>query len=169
MGMSAWAAEMARYNQWQNEVMYGLMDGLSAEERNAECGLFFDTMQHTLDHILMVDLRLLELVQSGQSPGVPFEPRKIICENYEDLRVRRREADRELLALAGDHNDRWFEDLLNLTSPLTGELRELPRYFYLVQLFNHGTHHRAQVSSELHRRGIDYGSTDLPMNPYSLY
>ncbi|YAF94156.1 MAG: DinB family protein [Nodularia sp. CChRGM 3473] len=34
-------------------------------------------------------------------------------------------------------------------------------------MFNHQTHHRSQITSELHKMGIDYGCTDLPYNPYN--
>jgi len=44
-----------------------------------------------------------------------------------------------------------------------------PRQFPLMQMFNHGTHHRSQVTSALHTMGIDYGSNDLPYNPLSQY
>jgi len=40
------------------------------------------------------------------------------------------------------------------------------RGFMMVQLFNHQTHHRSQVTCELHKLGLEYGCTDMPYNPY---
>ena len=50
-----------------------------------------------------------------------------------------------------------------------GRERTVPRQFYMMQMFNHGTHHRSQVTAALHRMGIAYGNTDLPYNPLSQY
>ncbi len=44
-----------------------------------------------------------------------------------------------------------------------------PRALYLMQMFNHQTHHRAQVTAALHRVGVDYGSTDLWFRPGSPF
>lgn len=169
MGMAAWAAEMARYNQWQNEALFGLTDDLSDAERKQDRGMFFGSLHRTLNHILMVDERLLGLVESGLPPSQPFDPNEQIHADYGDLRTARHELDIRIVTLADGHADAWFDDVFVFTSPLTRQPRELPRHFYLVQLFNHATHHRSQITAAMHQMGIDYGSTDLPMNPISLY
>ena len=61
----------------------------------------------------------------------------------------------------------WFAEIISFTRPAANSRTSLPRQFLLMQMFNHGTHHRSQVTSELHRMGIDYGNTDLPYNPHS--
>ncbi|MGD1883431.1 MAG: DinB family protein [Paracoccaceae bacterium] len=35
----------------------------------------------------------------------------------------------------------------------------------IVQLFNHQTHHRSQVTFALHALGVNYGPTDIPWRP----
>ncbi|MEL7526835.1 MAG: DinB family protein [Pseudomonadota bacterium] len=39
----------------------------------------------------------------------------------------------------------------------------------MVQLFNHQTHHRSQVTSALHSMGIEFGTTDIPWRPGAGY
>jgi uncharacterized damage-inducible protein DinB len=64
-----------------------------------------------------------------------------------------------LAGLADEHDSAWLLEKANPGFRFT-------RASQLVQLFNHQTHHRSQATSELHKLGIDYGSTDLPYNPY---
>jgi uncharacterized damage-inducible protein DinB len=42
--------------------------------------------------------------------------------------------------------------------------RTVPRGFWVVQLFNHQTHHRGQITTVLTQLGHDIGSTDLHMS-----
>ena len=51
----AYVQRMARYNRWQNENLYGVADGLPAEERQRERGAWFGSIQKTLGHILWGD------------------------------------------------------------------------------------------------------------------
>jgi len=61
-----------------------------------------------------------------------------------------------------DHS--WQDEIRELPFP-NGVTRKLPRQLFLVQLFNHQTHHRSQITSELHKMGLDYGNTDVPYTP----
>jgi uncharacterized damage-inducible protein DinB len=63
----------------------------------------------------------------------------------------------------------WLDETVRYHHPRLGRERVHPRQFPLMQLFNHGTHHRSQVTAALHAMGIDYGNTDLPYNPLSQY
>jgi uncharacterized damage-inducible protein DinB len=40
-----------------------------------------------------------------------------------------------------------------------------PRSLCVMQMFNHQTHHRGQVTTLLKQAGIDPGATDLPWAP----
>jgi len=51
----AYIQRMARYNRWQNESLYGVADGLSAQERERERGAFFGSIHKTLSHLLWAD------------------------------------------------------------------------------------------------------------------
>jgi uncharacterized damage-inducible protein DinB len=169
MAMQAWAREMARYNRWQNVTLYALTDQISDSERKRDRGMFFESIHHTLDHILMVDTRLAGMVETGSPAVEPFKPRKLVHAEYAALAAARRSMDEHLIDMADGHDDAWFEKSCEFASPLTGQPRQLPRHFYLVQLFNHATHHRSQVTAVLQTLGLDYGSTDLPMHPDTIY
>lgn len=63
---------------------------------------------------------------------------------------------------SSDHG--WQDDIRELMG-LDGVTRKLPRQLFLMQLFNHQTHHRSQITSELYKMGLDYGITDVPLTP----
>ncbi len=169
MTTKAWALEMALYSKWQNDGLFGLCDGLPDDERKRDRGMFFGSIHHTLDHMLMVDGRLMGYVLAGQPPNTPFEPRKIVSQDYADLKRERTAFDNGLLPLIEGRPDDWLDETITLEKSHLGRPRTVPRQLYMAQIFNHGTHHRAQITSELHKMGIAYGNTDLPFNPHSQY
>lgn len=168
MDGKAWGVEMARYNSWQNGVLYGIVDGLTEAEREGHRGLFFGSIRHTLDHILMVDDLLFRLADSGVAPS-SFEPEKLTQPSYEALSRARKTFDTRVEARFDQVDAGWFAETVTFTRPAANNHTSLPRQFLLMQMFNHGTHHRSQVTSELNRMGIDYGNTDMPYNPYSTF
>ncbi len=169
MSSKEWALEMALYNKWQNETLYGLCDALSDDERKRDRGVFFSSVHNTLDHILMVDIRLREHVVHGRPPKTPFEPDKTVHADYRDLKRERQAFDDDFLTLLKSRPDSWLDETISIESARLQRARILPRRFFCMQMFNHATHHRAQATSELHKLGVGYGSTDLPDNPYSQY
>jgi uncharacterized damage-inducible protein DinB len=168
MDAKAWGVEMARYNSWQNGTMFDLVNGLTEAEREGHRGLFFGSIRHTLDHIIMVDELLFRLADTGVSP-TSFEPEKLIYPTYEALARSRSTFDTRLEARFDQVTSAWFDEAVSFTRPAVNHRTSLPRQFLMMQMFNHGTHHRSQVSAELHRMGIDYGNTDLPFNPHSTF
>ena len=169
MNGKAWAREMALYNKWQNETLFGHCAALSDKALRQDRGLFFGSILHTLDHILMVDVRLLDFVVSAAPPSAPFEPRKRVYDDFEALSRARAAFDADLLSTIDGWDEAWFDDSISFHIEALGRTRTVPRPFYAMQMFNHATHHRSQVTSELHRLGIDYGNTDMPFNPLSQY
>jgi uncharacterized damage-inducible protein DinB len=50
-------------------------------------------------------------------------------------------------------------------SKVDGRRREMPRTVAVLQLFNHGTHHRGQLTTLIKQAGRDPGVTDIPWLP----
>jgi uncharacterized damage-inducible protein DinB len=151
---------MALYNRWQNEQLYALCDTLSDPERKRDRGMFFGSIHKTLDHILYIERAILGMVITGQRPKLDMA--ELLYEDYDALKAERQRMDAELEALAHRYPIDWLQEKASL------EFRFV-RGFMLVQLFNHQTHHRSQVTSELHKLGLDYGCTDMPHNPYLVH
>jgi len=161
------ACEMARYNQWQNAKLLGVCDTLSLADLEEDRGLFFGSILATLDHILTVDQALIAMATTGVIP--PFDPDQRITETYDAFKQARTAQDAKIMHLCENAGPSWFEDDLPRESAELGRTRHFPRWFYVAQMFNHQTHHRSQITSELHRMGVDYGNTDMPYNPLTPY
>jgi tRNA-Thr(GGU) m(6)t(6)A37 methyltransferase TsaA len=164
---AVFARDMALYNRWQNRVLYDLCEKLGDEARRLDRGMFFGSIHATLNHMLVVERVLLGIVRDGT--WAPLDHRAVPYADFAELRAERARFDDGLLALAGEHEDAWFGATLTFFSQRLGRERSLPRALVLAQLFNHATHHRSQVTSELHKLGVDYGVTDMPFNPELPY
>jgi hypothetical protein len=65
-----YVAEMARYNEWQNDVVYGLCDRLPDAERTRDRGMYFASLHRTLNHIARhIDEYLLDTLITGTAPS----------------------------------------------------------------------------------------------------
>ncbi|MDO8839121.1 MAG: DinB family protein [Parvibaculum sp.] len=157
------AVELARYNQWQNEKLYALVAGLAPDEIARNRGMFFGDILATLDHMLMVETHLLAYIDAGTLPA-SFDPDRRIETEFENLRAARIGMDARLRMKCEEAEPQWFDEVIVMPSG-----RALPRSFWWAQLFNHATHHRSQVTSELTHMGLDYGSTDMPYNPLTQF
>ena len=168
MSTLAWAIEMALYNKWQNETLYGLCDAMDDDARKQDRGMFFGSIHRTLDHILMVDRVLWDFTVSGKPPR-DWDPNAKVTDDYATLRRGRMAFDAMLLDALRARPADWLDEMVAYHHPRLGRERRHPRQFTLMQMFNHETHHRSQVTSALHRMGIAYGNTDMPYNPLSQY
>lgn len=161
-GYAPIAVELSRYNRWQNEKLYGIVAQLPPGEASRDRGMFFGDIVATLDHILMVDGHLFGYIQGVMPP--PFDPKRRIETEFENLRAARIGLDARLRLACESAVPSWFDETIVVPSG-----HRFPRSFWWAQLFNHATHHRSQVTSELSHMGIDYGSTDLPRNPLTQF
>jgi uncharacterized damage-inducible protein DinB len=115
----------------------------------------------------MVDGWIMDRLETGGM--APFTPGVPICETWADLKRARATLDARIAALGTETDEDWFAEVIEVFSAKLGRLRRLPRGLYVMQMFNHQTHHRSQVTGALWAMGIDYGVTDIPFHPQSPY
>lgn len=156
---------MARYNRWMNQKVYAAAALLGDEDKKRDRGAFFKSIHGTLNHLLIGDR-----VWLGRFEGVVPEPgcmgpggiRSLDQELYADFEELRRER-----AVTDDALHAWATaataDTLagTLRYARRGATREHPMWWAVTHLFNHGTHHRGQVTTLLMQAGQDPGATDL--------
>ncbi|GAB4243599.1 MAG: hypothetical protein Kow00121_68790 [Elainellaceae cyanobacterium] len=126
--------------------------------------MFFDSIFQTLSHVIHVDETIDAFIHTQVIPK--FDPNFIPYPEYEQLKSKRFEFDAKLVQESQNCSQDWLDQVFEFWSENLNRTRRVPRAFYYVQMFNHQTHHRSQITSELHKMGIDYGNTDLPYNPY---
>ncbi|MDV4169647.1 DinB family protein [Rhodovulum sp. FJ3] len=155
--------EMATYARWQNDNIYRCCEEIGPEERKRDRGMFFGSIHNTLDHICVVNRSILTLLNGTLPERNP--PGHAVWSDWEELKSVRLEQD-DLLSKGGQEWTKdWLAEKTTNRDPHGDDLPAIPRWVMVVQLFNHQTHHRSQVTSALHSMGIDYGATDIPWRP----
>lgn len=169
MSLTAQFRLMAQYNDWMNHKLYEAAAKLSPEERTADRGAFFGSLQATLQHIVNADTiwlrrfgahpRFAEMLAAVMEQPQPTDLRGEAME-FDALRVRRAWMDRQIMhfacALTGADLDLVMHYKSMAGVPGSRRLDGL-----LMHFFNHQTHHRGQATTLLSQQGIDVGVTDL--------
>ncbi|MDX2272397.1 MAG: DinB family protein [Cyanobacteriota bacterium] len=153
---------LASYNQWMNDKLYRICQGIPQEERQQERGAFFKSIDGTLNHLLVGDKIWL-----GRFINQPFRAplNQTLYADFADLWQERQRVDQQLLDWASGLSQEWLAQPFSWTSGSDGETRIRPTWLLVAHLFNHQTHHRGQLTTLLSQMGRDPGVTDLPWMP----
>lgn len=161
---------MAAYTAWQNQSLYAAAAGLSDEERTRDRGAFFGSIHATLNHVLWGDQVWLHRLAGTEAPPAKDIPGSVgQFPAWEALRAARAAMDRRIQEWAGRLDAADLEGEMGWFSGALGAHVVRPRSALVVQLFNHGTHHRGQVHAMLTAAGVHPGDTDVPFMPASHY
>lgn len=155
--------EMASYSRWQNDSVFKCCDDIGSEERTRDRGMFFGSIHNTLDHICVVNRSILTFLNGTLPERNP--PGGVVWPDWEQLKCVRTEQDDLLAKGAREWTEDWLSSGTAMIDQPSNGVPSIPRWVMLVQLFNHQTHHRSQVTVALHSLGLDYGSTDIPWRP----
>lgn len=150
---------LARYHLWATHEIYRHVDALSEADYRRDAGLFFKSVHGTLSHLLVAEHTLwFRRFAEGVSPAAK------LSDELEPDRGRLRE---RLLSdgarwqpLIASWDAARFEGTLEYTST-QGVAMSLPFAATLAHVFNHGTHHRGQISAALTAMGCDCPELDL--------
>lgn len=152
---------MAHYNRWMNDRVYQICDGIPDEVRKEDRGAFFKSMHGTLNHLLLTDRTWLSRF------GVkPFRARSLDEELYADFSVlcrERRHTDEDIERWAAALTQEKLAERSSFEFG-TGENKKVvtyPFWHVVLQLFNHQTHHRGQLTTLMMQAGYDPGVTDI--------
>lgn len=154
---------LARYNRWMNERLYAAASTLSDDERKRDRGAFFGSIHRTLAHLVWADRVWLGRFVAQPHPvaayGADEHP------DFADLARVREHADQAILDWAGKLDPAWLASAMEYRAASDGKARRIPAWIAVLHLFNHGTHHRGQVTTLLKQAGVDPGVTDLAALP----
>jgi uncharacterized damage-inducible protein DinB len=140
-------AALARYNVWATRRLLDAIAPLSDDDYRRDVGLFFKSIHGTLNHLLVGEHMLwYRRFAEGVSPKLALN------EEIEPVRERLAQALRggagNWLPLIESWPAEKFESNLSYTT-MRGIPANLPFAATLTHVFNHGTHHRGQITAAL--------------------
>lgn len=150
---------LARYGQWATVRLLDTVAQLPEADYRRDVGLFFRSIHGTLNHLLVTEHHLWFVrFSEGVSPRVALDA---------ELDSDRAKLDASLRGLA----ERWeswiatvpaarWEQTLEYTT-MRGIPASLPFAAMLTHVFNHGTHHRGQITAVLTQLGQPCPELDL--------
>jgi uncharacterized damage-inducible protein DinB/GNAT superfamily N-acetyltransferase len=157
--LRAHLATMARYNLWATQRLVAHVDALPEAEYRRDAGLFFKSVHGTLAHLLVAEhLLWFQRFAHGQSPAMALN--SDVEPDRARLRQRLLEGAAAWLPLLDDWPEERLASTLRFTRT-TGEAAALPFAATLGHVFNHGTHHRGQVTAALTAMGRPCPELDL--------
>ena len=150
---------LARYHRWALEKLYQHVDRLPEHDYRRDAGLFFRSVHGTLNHLLVAEHEVwYPRFASGISNRVALD-----AELETDRAVLRRrllEATARWQPLIASWDAARFDDRLDYTTT-RGVAQSLPFALTLGHVFNHGTHHRAQITAAITALGRPCPELDL--------
>ena len=159
MNPSAYFETLARYNAWATARLLDAVAVLPDVDYRRDTGLFFKSIHGTLNHLLVGEhLLWFRRFDEGISPKLALN------EEAETDRIRLAECLREGAArwapLIGQWPAERFDGTLDYTT-MRGTAASLPFAATLAHVFNHGTHHRGQITAALTALGQPCPELDL--------
>jgi uncharacterized damage-inducible protein DinB/GNAT superfamily N-acetyltransferase len=146
---------LARCHRWATERLLAAVDRLPEADYRRDAGLFFGSVHGTLNHLLVAEERIwLPRFAEGAppqpaldaSPDAPLEADRAL------LGRRLLVACEAWLPLIAHCPEARLDGMIEY-HPLGGEAVALPFAATLAHVFNHGTHHRGQISAALTAMG----------------
>ncbi len=150
---------MARYDLWATRRLLQAVDALPEADYRRDAGLLFKSVHGTLNHLLVAQRVWYARFADNESPQIPLDTELERDRGpLRDALIEGAQAWQPLL-------EAWPE--ARLTGRLEyrrigGQAMSLPFHATLAHVFNHGTHHRGQVSAVLTACGRPAPELDLP-------
>jgi uncharacterized damage-inducible protein DinB len=151
---------LARYHVWATEELLDRhVATLSDDEYRRDVGLFFKSVHGTLNHLLLTDRHLwFERFVRGASPSRKLDEQ--VHTGRAQLAAALRAATQEWIPAIESWDDARFDGGLTYTST-AGVTRTVPFAAALSHAFNHGTHHRGQITAAITMLGHECPEIDL--------
>ena len=140
-------SQLARYNAWATARLLDAVHAVEEADYRRDMGLFFKSIHGTLNHLLVAEHHLwYPRFAEGASPRVALDAELEPDRARLDARLREGAARWERL-VAAVPAERW-DGALDYTT-MRGDAASLPFAATLAHAFNHGTHHRGQITAAL--------------------
>jgi uncharacterized damage-inducible protein DinB len=145
------------YQHWADEALFSALDHLNDEAIGADHGLFFNSIHHTANHILMVS-QSWQARLKGENLSVDY---KVINHpDWRELKIALRRETRKLQAWLESQPVEFFDSQIAFTGG-DGKTRTMWVRDVLAHLFTHYAHHRGQISAVATRLGAPCPEMDF--------
>ena len=150
---------LAQYNIWATQRLCESLKAVSDDDFNKDVGLYFKSIVGTLNHLLLGEHYLwYSRFKQGISPAIAL-----------NTMIQTKKT--ALLDELQEKSQNWIEfleqlDEKTLNADLTykrvsGQQLTLPYAATLMHVFNHGTHHRGQITAAM--TGLGYACPELDL------
>ena len=150
---------LARYNRWATRELFAHVDTVPDADYRRDAGLFFKSIHGTLNHLLLAEHEVwYRRFAEGESPVIALDAE--IEPDRDALRERLVEGALGWLPLI----EVWPEARLLGKIEYRrgqGDVVVLPFAATLAHVFNHGTHHRGQITAALTAMGRTCPELDM--------
>lgn len=154
---------MAEYNAAVNQKVVELLRGVDRAVLVEDQGSFYRSLLGTLEHIALSEVNMLRRF-GGFFPYACLEGNPLMSADPAALKAKIHDdsaatfdllasADQALLALCGELDPPQLSRRVTYRNYKGEELERL-YWAMIVHIFNHGTHHRGEISALLDRRGV---------------
>jgi uncharacterized damage-inducible protein DinB len=159
MDARAYFTTLARYNVWATGTLFEHVDALPHADYRRDAGLFFKSVHGTLNHLLVAEqLAWFPRFDKGVSNRLALDAE--LETDRAALRTRSLDSAQQWLAAIASWRESRFDGTLDyITSQ--GAVLSLPFASTLGHVFNHGTHHRGQITAALTAMGHACPELDL--------
>lgn len=150
---------LARYNIWATTKLSQSLANVTDADFYRDSGLFFQSIFGTLNHLLLGEHELwFSRFAKGYSPTLQLN--SIVEQDRHILIQTLQENALNWITFLNDLDSQDLAGNLNYQTS-TGQPKSLPYAATLVHVFNHGTHHRGQISAALTALGYACPELDL--------
>lgn len=150
---------LARYNEWATMRLLSALERVSDQDYRRDAGLFFKSIHGTLNHLLVGEhLLWRRRFAEGISPKVALDAE--VVTDRETLLASLLEGAQSWESLIESWPHQRFEGVLSYTT-MRGTAATLPFALTLTHVFNHGTHHRGQVTVAMTSMGYPCPELDM--------
>lgn len=154
---------MAQYHSWGYRQLFNSLEKMPDDAYfDSHVRLFFGSIHGTLNHLCLVDRLWYERLQQLSSTIKTLD-QELYQDKYEL---------REAILMGAERWEKYVSDatleLLNTSQEYKNLQQEklwlLPAKT-LLHVFNHGTHHRGQITATITLLGYEFGGMDLSYSP----
>lgn len=149
----------ADYQHWANEVLFSAADHLKPAFLTSDQGLFFKSIHHTVDHMLLVS-QVWQARLRGETRAAEPDYKTIQHPDWRDLKNALRKETRHLQDWLDSQPDAWFEGKINYIAN-DGRMKDNWVRDALNHLYTHYAHQRGQVSAVLTRLDAPFPEMDF--------